>query len=64
MTDDLEIPAALRRDANNVAPFMRRPDCTCGLMRGECKRAGCPINPAANLLATAPSWVPPWEAKS
>ena len=67
---DLDIPEALRRDANNVAPFMRTVvgvvyDCVC-------KRNGCPdasgralcSSPEANLPATAPSWVPPWEAKS
>lgn len=51
-TNDVEIPAALRRDKNNKAPFML----VCN--------GNFALNPATNLPASPTCWVPPWGAKS
>lgn len=59
--NDLTMPECLRRDANNVAPFMR-----------QCVDEGCPwhgtvhecVNPGASLPTSPPDWLPPWGAKT
>ena len=53
MTDDL--PPALKRDKNNVAPFMRV---------GADARNMPPINLATSPPASPPNWAPPWLTKS
>jgi hypothetical protein len=56
MTDD--IPEGLRRDKNNVAPFMRR-----NLTEQTMLDVAAEIfNPEANPPASPPSWVPPWSS--
>lgn len=54
-----DIPTCIKRDKNNVAPFMLDPP--------EYKDDAIdwvPINPEASPPASPPSWVPPWGAKS
>lgn len=59
-----ELPAALKRDANNKAPFMSPKLCE----DEGCPQHGTPhvcINRVASPPASAPpSWVPPWGSKS
>ena len=56
--DTLEIPAVLKRDKNNVAPFMRRdvPEYV------DDATDQAPINHADNLPASDQSWIPPWAS--
>jgi len=74
MTDPLDLPDWLRRDANNRAPWMGECASVDGLLcrknypgTSACTSYGgtqqC-INPAASPPATAPNWVPPWAASS
>ena len=60
MTNEcVDIPACIRRDANNRAPFM--------LDTPEYKDDALdwtPINRANSPQAKAPDWVPPWVSKS
>lgn len=61
MTDD--IPACLKRDKNNVAPFMMKSLC----VDEGCPHAGTPhvcVSPADNPPATDQDWLPPWASKS
>lgn len=58
-----EIPPALRRDANNKAPFMDPNLC----VDEGCPHAGTPhvcINRVDNPPAKAQDWVPPWASTS
>ncbi len=60
-----EIPLALRRDANNRAPFMDLCDCDDALDE-NIKMRRCPVHgtsPATNPPAIDPNWVPPWASK-
>jgi len=68
MTDDArafeaetDIPAALRRDANNVAPFMVTKPNTVDFFH-ETPRIVTGVSPEANPQATPPSWAPPWSS--
>jgi hypothetical protein len=54
--DALEIPECLRRDANNVAPFMRESEVELFY--------NAFASPATNPPRTAQGWVPPWGSKS
>jgi len=74
MTDDAgindaetDIPAALRRDANNVAPFMRTADLREWGRTVTCEQLATAMNEVnreANPPALPPNWVPPWASKS
>jgi hypothetical protein len=53
--DDAGIPACLKRDANNRAPWMN----------ADFKpHKHYSASPAANPPANPPNWVPPWAASS
>jgi|WetSurMetagenome_2_1015567.scaffolds.fasta_scaffold545973_2 hypothetical protein len=64
MTNDL--PPTLKRDANNVAPFMIDWEKTAELRKQVVADAHLYFvtSPAASPQETPPSWVPPWGAKS
>lgn len=56
---DQDMPAILKRDKNNIAPYMT----------GHADYAPVTVrastSPASNLPAPChPQWVPPWESKS
>lgn len=63
MTDD--IPAALKRDKDNVAPFMRALEFhgAVSVKYDENGKAHHRPNPATSPPASPPSWVPPWQTK-
>lgn len=61
MTDD--IPECLRRDANNVAPFML--GALAAPLFAEAKTAQFPwSSPANSLQGLPPASVQPWNAKT
>jgi hypothetical protein len=73
----MNIPSALKRDANNVAPFMLDPpeyvdDATdmvpikvdVKFSNGWAPPHPALVSPEASLPETPPSWVPPWASKS
>lgn len=67
MTDDLEIPLALRRDANNVAPYMIDWEKTAELRKQVVADAHLYLvtsSPEDSPQASPPNWVPPWAAKT
>jgi len=65
-----ELPPALKRDANNVAPFMlraARAKALDELIAADAELLDMDaviVNREANLPASPPNWVPPWESKS
>jgi len=65
-----ELPPALKRDANNVAPFMlraARAKALDELIAADAELLdldAVTVNREASPPASPPNWVPPWVSKS